>query len=276
LPMFVTRRQLLRDLIDLGVSPGDTVMVHSSMRAVGPLLGGPDTVIQAILDTVGPSGTLMAYTDWEHSPSHLHLSHAELDELLDDYPAFDPQVSRARRAYGILPEFIRTWPGAARSLNPGASMTAIGARAEWFCADHPLNYGYGPGSPLAKLVEVGGKVLLLGSPFDSVTLLHYSEHMARLPEKRIIRYREPLLIDSARQWVEIEEFDTSEPVVPGVTEDYFREIIREFLEQASAVRCEDPSLARSGMVGMAESHLLDAAELHAFAVQWLEQRFGGD
>ncbi len=261
----LTRRRILDDLVGLGLSPGDLVMVHSSMRAVGLVLGGPDEVIRALLDAVGPSGTVAAYADWEHGGLHLHEAGADLPVSLEDYPAFDPRLSRARRAYGVLPEFIRTWPGAVRSGNPDASVTAIGARAAWLCADHPLHYGYGPGSPLAKLVEARGKVLLLGAPLDSVTLLHYAEHMARLPGKRIIRYREPILVDGQKRWADIEEYDTAEPVVPGVTEDYFGRIVGDYLGLGSG---------RSGLVGRAESHLLEAASLYAFAVDWLERRFG--
>ncbi len=86
-----------------------------------------------------------------------------------------------RGSRGILAEFIRTTPGARRSGNPGASVAAIGAQAEWLTADHPLDYGYGPGSPLAKLVEAGGKVLMAGAPPDTMTLLHHAEHLARIP-----------------------------------------------------------------------------------------------
>ena len=53
-------------------------------------------------------------------------------------------------------------------------MAAVGAQAEWLTRDHPSDYGYGPGSPLAKLVESGGKVLMLGAPLDTITLLHYA------------------------------------------------------------------------------------------------------
>ena len=58
---------------------------------------------------------------------------------------------------------LRTTPGARRSGNPGASMAALGGRAEWFTADHALDYGYGPQSPLGKLVEADGKTLMLGA-----------------------------------------------------------------------------------------------------------------
>ncbi len=266
--MLNTRRQLAHDFTELGLTPGTLVMVHASMRAIGPVLGGPDVVIHALLDVVGDAGTIMMYVDWENALQGLledSLTEILGQQLLEELPPFDPQTSRARRAYGILPEFLRTWPNAARSGNPGASVAAIGKHAKWLCADHPLQYGYGPGSPLAKLVQAEGKVVLLGSPLGSVTLLHYAEHMARLPNKRVIRYREPILVQGTKQWIEFEEFDTGQPVVAGVDEDYFAEIVTAYLKDEKG---------RSGIVGKAQSYLLDAAELQRYAVEWIERRLG--
>lgn len=266
--MFNTHSQLVRQMAELGLVTDDVVMVHSSMRAVGPVLGGPDVVIQALLTVVGDTGTVMMYVDWEHGLQHLtrHDAADALDRnLWEELPPFDPRTSRARREYGILPQFLRTWPGAIRSGNPGASVAAIGHKAEWLCRDHPLQYGYGPGSPLAKLVEAEGKVLLLGSPLGDVTLLHYAEHIARIPNKRVIRYREPILVNGAKEWVEIEEYDTSEAVVDGAPEDYFTDIVRGFLSAGKG---------RSGIVGQAEAQLLDAAALVEHAVEWMERELG--
>lgn len=264
----LTRQELTRDLKSLGLRSGDLVMVHSSMRSVGPILGGPNEMIEALLESVGPSGTVMMYVDWEDGAQRYTRADGETPlapARRDAWPAFDPAKARADRSYGILPEFLRTWPGARRSGNPGASVTAVGGQAEWICADHPLNYGYGPGSPLAKLVEARGRVLLLGSPLENVTLLHFSEHAARLPNKRVIRYQEKLLRDGRPEWVEIEEFDTADPVVDAAPEDHFDRLMRAYLEQAEI------STAR---VGGSRAYLLEAEPLHRFAVAWLEEQYG--
>jgi aminoglycoside 3-N-acetyltransferase len=242
------------------------VMVHAAMSRVGRLLNGPDALISALLDAVGPSGTLLAYTDWDGA----------YDEILDKegrvppewralIPPFDPGSSRAIRDNGVLAEFVRTTPGARRSGNPGASVAAIGAQADWLTADHPLNYGYGEGSPLAKLVEARGKVLMVGAPLDTMTLLHHAEHLARLPNKRLRRYEVPLAAPKGVEWRMVEEFDTSVPVVPGLDDDYFAQIVREFL--ASGHGTQD-------LVGEAHSVLVDAAHVCTFAVIWLEQHAG--
>lgn len=243
-------------------------MVHSSMRRVGRILGGPNVVIEALLRVLEPGGTMMMYTDWEDAAQSLMREDRDgsvPSPWLEEWPAFDPATARASRDHGILVECFRTWPGAHRSGNPGASVAAVGARAAWLCADHPLDYGYGPGSPLAKLVEVEGRVLLLGSPLQNLTLLHHSEHVARLENKRVIRYREKLLRAGVGEWVDIEEYDTSHPVVGGASEDYFGEIVEDYLRTGRA---------HTGPVGAAEAYLFEGADLHAHAVEWLEARWG--
>jgi aminoglycoside 3-N-acetyltransferase len=260
---FLTRADLRADLEQLGLRPGDAVLAHGALSKVGRLLNGPDAVIGALLDAVSPGGTVLAYTDWD----------ARYDELLDPdgrvpdrwrshIPPFDARASRAIRDNGALPEFLRTTPGALRSGNPGASVAALGARAVWFTDDHPLDYGYGPGSPLAKLVEAGGKVVMIGAPLDTMTLLHHAEHLADLPGKRVIRYEVPLATGHGVEWRTVEEFDTGDPVVDGFAEDYFAEIVRDFLASGRGAR---------GVVGEAESVLVDAPEVCAFAVTWMEK-----
>lgn len=239
-------------------------MVHAAMRRVGKVLNGPDALIGAVLDAVGSDGTIVAYTDWD----------ARYDELLDGdgrvraewrehVPPFDAVGSRAIRDNGILAEFIRIWPGAKRSGNPGASVAAIGARAEWFTADHPLAYGYGEGSPLAKLVAAEGKVLMVGAPLDTMTLLHHAEHLARIPGKRIRRIEVPFATAAGTEWRMIEEFETSLPVVPGLADHYFAKVVEAFLAAGHG---------RRGNIGSAQSILVDGAAIVAFAVDWLEKR----
>ena len=156
----------------LGLRPGDAVLVHAALRKVGMILGGPDALIGALRDAVGPAGTVLAYTDWQ-AAEDLFAD----PSLRADTPAFDPLTSRAIRDNGAFPELLRTTPGARRSASPGASCAAIGGKADWFVADHALDYGYGPQSPFGKLVSGRGKSLLLGAPRDTLTLLHHAEHL---------------------------------------------------------------------------------------------------
>ena len=213
-------------------------------------------IVDALVDVIGPQGTILGYCDWQLE-----------DEVRDDLsvrrhiPAFDPLRSRSIRDNGYWPELLRTTPGALRSANPGASMAALGGRADWFIADHAMDYGYGPQSPLGKLVEAGGKVLMLGAPLDTMTLLHHAEHVADLPNKRIQRYETPILVDGRTVWRWFEEFDTSDPP-DGLPDDYFATIVEDFLATGRGQR---------GKVGEASSVLVPADEIVAFGVDWLER-----
>jgi aminoglycoside 3-N-acetyltransferase len=230
--------------------------VHAALRSVGPVVGGVNSVVGALLDAVTPAGTLVAYADWESG-----VDDWDDPRIAGDVPVFDKRIARAARDHGILAETLRTWPGAVRSDHPDAGIVAIGQRAEWLCADHPLQFGYGEGSPFAKLVALPAKIVMLGAPLDTITLLHHAEHVARIPGKRRIRYRRKLLRDGIPEWVEIEEFDTSLPVADGLPDDVFGHIAADYLAEGHGKR---------GRVGAADSVLLDAAGLHRFAVRWLE------
>ena len=264
----ITKSKLTSDLKKLGVASGDTLMLHASVKAIGWIVGGPDVVIQALLEVLGKGGTLMMYAGWEDSPWEAPYKFAKWPEewkraYLEEFPPFDPATSRAHRKWSILTEYLRTWPGAYRSVNPEASCVAVGAKARWLTENHPLQYGYGPGSPFAKLCEANGKVLLLGAPFGSITLLHYAEHLAKVPNKLVIHYKVPILQFGKKVWVDVEEFDTCGNVLPNATE-YFEAIPRAYLALGKG---------RSGKVGEAQSYLFDAAEFVDFAVQWLEKKY---
>jgi aminoglycoside 3-N-acetyltransferase len=259
-----TRRSLAADLAALGLAAGDTVMAHAALRKLGPILGGPDSLIGAIRDVIGPQGTLLVYTDWGSADGVWRSDGSIPDDIKPDVPPFDPQTSRATRDNGAFVELVRTTPGALRSGNPGASCAALGARAEWLTAEHPLDYGYGENTPFAKLIEAGSKVAMLGAPLDTMTLLHHAEAMADIPNKRIVRREEPILKDGEVVWRWIEEFNTSHPVVAGLDEDYFADVVEAFLATGRGSR---------GRIAKAEAVLVPADEIVPFAIDWLEVRF---
>jgi len=247
----ITSAQLQRELKDLGICAGDTLMVHASLRSVGPVEERGQGVLSALLGVLGPEGTLMAYADFEPT---------------SEVPYFDIRRSPACPHYGVFAELVRTYPEAVRSANPGASMVAIGAKAQWLCERHSTDYGYGPEGPLGKLVSVRGKVLLLGSDLDQVTLLHLAEHLADIPNKRVVtRSLNVAHDDGSLGSVMIEEFDTSNPVVSAMPEKLFASVVGNFLATGAA---------SSGRVGRALSYLLPAKELVSYAVSVIERDYG--
>ncbi len=278
----VGRIRLAADLQALGVQPGGVLMVHASISALGWVIGGSGAVVLALLDALGPDGTLMAYTGWEDDSFDLESWSAERRAAYEaDLPAFDPRTAEAVHANGRLPERIRTWPGAVRSRHPEAGMVALGPRAAWLTADHPWDDAYGPGSPLANLVAAEGHVLMLGAPLSTVTLLHHAEATARVPDKRRVAYRMPLLEDGRTVWRAFEDIDTANGAFP------YERLADEIAATpgmdsepdafaAIALQALAAGIGNRGTVGAANSALFPAAALHRFAERWLEERFGSD
>jgi aminoglycoside 3-N-acetyltransferase len=270
----VRRSELVRDLRRLGVAEGGVLMVHTRLSALGWVIGGSETVVRAVLDVLGPEGTLMAYAGWEDDPWHLSAWPEEWQRAYqEELPPFDPEVSEADHEFGRLPERIRTWPGARASSAHVMRVVAVGARAEWIAADQSWDYPQGPGSPLAKLVEAKGQVLMLGAPLETLTILHHAEALVDSRKKRLVIYGIPVRVGEEVVWKEVQDHDTSsrgafpyEEVVPqGI--DAFEVIGREAL----AAGC-----GKTGQVASATSHLFEADRLVAFGVSWMNERFGAD
>lgn len=266
----VTRSRLAADLRRLGVREGGVTMVHTRMSAMGWVVGSAETVVLALLDALGPDGTLVAYASWEEHRYRLDERPAEHRHAYGaEPPVFDVATSEAVREHGRIPERIRTWPGAERSAHPEASVVAVGPRARWLTEAHPQDDAYGAHSPLARLVQADGQVLMLGAPLDTVTLLHHAEAIAAAPDKRMVRFRVPVLEDGGvveRTYTDIETTDGAYAYERlGLARDPFEVIARAALDAGVGAR---------GRVGEAESHLFPAPELTAFAVAWIEERFG--
>ncbi len=245
-------------------------MVHTRMSAIGWVPGGSEAVVRELLEALGPEGTLMAYASWEE-----HVYHAtdwpeeHRAAYLAEPPVFDPSIGEVDRDYGRIPERVRTWPGAERSAHPEAGVVAIGGRARWLTEAHPQDDAYGKGSPFARLVEAGGQVLMLGAPLDTVTLLHHAEAIAGVAGKRRVTFCLPIAEGGRIVQRTFTDIDTSAGAFPyeklQLGEDPFAVIARAALEAG---------IGRRGRVGKAETHLFGAAELTAFAVSWMESRFG--
>lgn len=163
----LAKDDLVRALREIGIQPGDSYIVHSSYKSLGEIEGGPETVIDALIEAVGPTGNLALPT------FNYTQNIAE--------PYFDPQVTPCRT--GIIPELGRKRPDAVRSLHPTHSMTVFGPDAVELTRDHMSFRTVGPGSPIDRLMKTGGKVLLLGVGFTSNTMVHLGEEYAGTPKE---------------------------------------------------------------------------------------------
>lgn len=255
-----SRQELAAGFHDLGVDAGDTVMLHASVRAVGAVAGGPDQIHLALKETLTREGTLLMYAS---CPAHYdeigrgNLSDAEERELLDKLPAFDAVTARAARDNGALVEMLRTFPGSLVNAHV-ARFVAWGRQAEHLLSAQPWNYAFGHGSALERFVELDGKILLLGCDHDTVTFLHYAEHVADIPGKRVSRFKVPVTENGARVWRDMEEVDTSDGGAhPHWPDRFFARLVDGYLRQTGNT---------GRHVANAPSVLLDARGLLAFAL----------
>lgn len=166
----MTNTWLTTGLHDLGISAGDVILVHSSMKGLGHVEGGPDAVVDALLESVGDAGTVLFPT---------------LTGTKHDGPQHPPRIDLASTPCwtGLIPETARQRSGAVRSVHPTHSVVALGANCEEWTAGH--EHGQSPcdqASPYHRLMEHGGKILLLGGvTHDSNTSLHCIEEIAEVP-----------------------------------------------------------------------------------------------
>lgn len=252
-----TRSSLAEDLRRLGIKAGTTVMVHSSLRALGWVCGGPVAVVQALMDVITPEGTLVMPTHsgdlsdpagWKRPP----VPQSWWPTIRQTMPAYDPRTTPTR-GMGRVVEVFRTWHGVQRSAHPTTSFAAWGAQAEFVTANHALDYEMGETSPLARVYDLDGWVLLLGVGYDSNTSFHLAEY--RMPNQKVIRPGAPIIENGQRVWKEFDDID--------INDDPFGQMGVEFEESGNVL---------VGNVGSAESRLLSQRKAVDFALQWLQTR----
>jgi len=254
-----SRRDLTSDFRALGVAPGDVVMVHASVRAVGEIAGGPDEIHLALKDVLTAEGTLLMYAGCPRYVDEVgrgNLSAEQEAELLEKLPAFDADTARSDRSNGALVELLRTYPGS-RVNHHVARFVAWGAQAEYLLSRQPWDYAFGRDSALDRFVALDGKILLLGSDLDAVTFLHYAEHIVDIPDKRVARFKVPVMEGGVRVWRDMAEFDTATGAHANWPDDFFGRIVTSHLAA---------SANRGGPVGEAWCYLLGARDLLDFAL----------
>ncbi|MEV8457291.1 AAC(3) family N-acetyltransferase [Streptomyces sp. NPDC052095] len=253
-----TRTGLAGQLTALGVEPGGILLVHASMRAVGPVSGGARALAGAVRDALGPGGTLVvpSFTpeNSDTSPHYLDRVRGLDDRAREAVRAAMPPFDEATPApsVGRMAEAVRLGPGAVRSGHPQTSFAAVGPSARSLLAGHRPDCHLGEDSPLARLYGSRAQVLLLGTGFDTCTAFHLGEYRVPAPPRRT--YRCVVTLAGVRQWWEYEDVALDDSDFAALGADF--------------ARVSGP-LVNTGPVGSSTSRLFRLTDAVDFAARWL-------
>lgn len=247
-------------------------MVHASLRRIGLSRadageGGAALLLDAIDAAIGRHGTMMMVLGTDYAMDWVNQRPvAERAALLTGSPPFDYRGAPVLPEVGWLAESFRRRPDTIVSDHPSGRFGARGPQAEALMVGQPWHEYYGPGSPLHKLCEWGGSILRLGADPETVTALHYAEYLARVPDKKRVRWDYAIAgVDGAPRHVWIECLDDLDGIVHREGEDYFASILNAYLPLGRH---------REGRVGRAQAELLGAADFVAFGARWMEANLG--
>jgi aminoglycoside 3-N-acetyltransferase len=252
-PKFQSKETLQKQLQTLGIKPGDNLIVHSSLSSMGWISGGPQAVVEALIETVTKAGTIvMPAQSADNSDPSYWMAPPVPEEwhqsIREQSPAYDPHLTPLREM-GKIAECFHRHPETIRSPHPAHSFMAWGAHAAEWMSEQPLEDSFGKGSPLGKMMKADVKIFLIGTDFDSCTALHYAEFA------QVIRKTSPqgaaMLINGERVWKEYNCLDMDSDRFPEIARDYKGDI-------------------HEGTLGLAKTLIVEMRPLVEFGIQWLK------
>lgn len=254
----VLKQDILKALENVGVTHGQTIMVHTSLSNLGFVCGGAQTIIESLLESVGTDGTIMMPTQsWKNLDPTSGVHWEEPEEwwqiIRDNWPAYHKDITPTN-TMGAVAEMFRTWPGSVRSDHPARSVAANGKHADYLTKNHDLSNIFGEDSPIGKLYALDGYVLLIGVDYDKNTSIHLADVRATYPGKHNCTEHSAIMENGKRVWKAYETL-----FVDG--EDFVQ--IGEAFEKECSV--SKASLGNGTITFMRQRELVD------FAVSWIEE-----
>ena len=253
-----TISSLYSDFRNLGIIKGDTILIHSSLSALGFTAGNALSIIEALIKTVGLEGNIImpSFSGENSNPAHWKkppVPESWWETIRNESPAFDPSKTPSLMM-GIIAETFRSYPGVIRSAHPQNSFTAFGPKAEFITKDHQLTPAFGGGSPMEKNFELDGKLLLLGVDHSNNSTLHYADWKADYPSKGFATQGTAMFVDGKRKWVEFTDLEYEDD---------------DFLELGNEYEASQPFI--KGLVGIGVAKIFPARNFIDFAKKWFEK-----
>lgn len=248
---------LAADLVQLGVRPGDGIFVHTSLGAVGHVIGGPRGLIEALIAAVGPAGLIAmpGFSRDAYDPvvqQGLQVDPATHARMRAQVPGFDPARSNVRQN-GAVPEAFRSWPGTVRSPHPTSSVLLWGRDAAALAEPHAEDgWATGPDTPWGHLRgRPRMQLLLIGVGWNRASALHAAESVAahRRTTQRHIKTG-----PGDAKWIE----------APDVADDLGR------LFPSAGAAFQDTGAVSHGRIGNADCRLCGYDDLVTFATHWID------
>lgn len=220
-----TVASLTRDLLSLGVLAGMDVLVHTSLSSIGWIAGGPHAVLLALTGVVTDKGSIMMPTQTGHLSDPEEWRAPPVPEtwwqvIRDETPAFDPERTPTR-GMGIINETFRSWPDVRRSDHPHASFAAWGRNRDFLIQGHALEMQLGETSPLARLYDLDGQILFLGTGHANNTSFHLGEY--RLPDPPMTTAHAPIVRNGVREWTSYQDVKIDDSDFPEIGKAFEKE-----------------------------------------------------
>ena len=235
----LSHQDLTTSLTTLGISRGDTLLVHSAYKALGSVEGRAGTVIKALVDVLGPDGTLI-------------MPNFNFDFCRGE--AWDVRSTPSHM--GILTELVRQDPRSCRVFHPIYSFAVIGKHQERLCSRRYTS-SYGADSVFGQLRELDGKILVIGLSYNnSMTFFHHVEEMEGVDYRYMKAFTGPVT-----DW----DGETTAQTFSMLVRDIEKGV--HTMVDPMGAKMEQDDVIQVGQIGAAKVSLMKVNEVYAYTAE---------